>query len=200
MNTVAVIVPSRDMVHADFAFALANLTVWSTLSDIRLIFINPKCSVVKGRNEGVRLALDTDATHFLFIDSDQTFPHWALVDLLNHKKRIIGVASTNRIKPVNWTARVNGQPIVIGADWWKDPIYVDTNGFSFMLIEREVFDPALFPWFRCGYDAEGKFFSEDEYFCKTAKDRGNPILVDPILSHKIGHLGTKTYTHEDIEP
>ena len=70
---VAICFPSSDMVHADFALALAGLC--NATQPIETPVVNNKSSIVAmARNNGVKCAQDMGADFILFLDSDMTFP------------------------------------------------------------------------------------------------------------------------------
>lgn len=187
MKKIAIITPSPDLVHADFAACLARLVAISTMNGFEVMFINPRFSTVgKARWDGVRKALDAGAEKILFIDSDQTFPAEGLIRLAATGKKIIGGISTTRVEPIEFTARINGKRYDMAK--WKGLHRVGSNGFSFFLIDREVFSKVEEPWFGAG---DKWYANEDEQFCHEAKRKGYTIWVDADL--RIGHLGVKEY-------
>ena len=64
---VAIITPSTDMVHADYAACLAKLIATSASCNIELCFINPKAVVQVARWHGVKTAVNISADKVLFI-------------------------------------------------------------------------------------------------------------------------------------
>lgn len=190
---IAIVVPSGDMVHAEFAFSLIRLTqyTYQMRGDIEFCVINSKSSLVqKGRWQGVKQALSVGADKILFIDSDQTFPHDALTQLLKSDMQIVGATCCKRVEPHEWTAKVDGRTLSKSA---VGLIEVDTNGFPFCLIDTQVFrDIPEDLWFQVHVN-KGKWMSEDESFCIQAAIRGYPIVVDADLSKQIGHIGTKIF-------
>src|ERR1700743_899829 len=98
LPSVAIAVPSGDMVHADFARAYAELCMAS--AKLRLHLITVKSSIVaEARNNGVELARRRGADFLLFLDSDMLFPPTALFRLLLHRKDIVGATYAKRVAP-----------------------------------------------------------------------------------------------------
>ena len=95
---VAICFPSMDMVHADFALALAGLC--NSTAPIETPLINNKSSIVAiARNDGVRKAQEFGADYILFLDSDMIFPRTTLHRLLLHRKDIVGATYSKRVRP-----------------------------------------------------------------------------------------------------
>src|SRR6201992_3089368 len=98
LPSVAIAVPSGDMVHADFARAYAELCMASAKLPLHLITV--KSSIVaEARNNGVELAKNCGANYLLFLDSARLSPPTALFRLLLHRKDIVGATYTKRVPP-----------------------------------------------------------------------------------------------------
>lgn len=189
---IAIIIPSGDMVHTDFAMCLTRLVATTFSAGIEAFIINPRSSLVqKGRWNGVRQALAHDADKILFIDSDQTFPDNALIRLLSHDKKFIGATYRLRNNKIEYTARgENGERI--NMSHYTGLRQVASNGLGFSLIDAEVFKKIDEPWFNVSFD-DGQWISEDESFCHAATAAGYYIEVDAVLTKEIGHIGIKNY-------
>lgn len=194
---VAIVTPSNDMVHADYAFCLAQLVAHSSRAGVELALINPRSSLVqKGRWQGVKDALAAGASHILFIDSDQTFPANALLRLLAHKKPFVGAAPVTRREPIRGTAlsNTNARHDFKGMTGLHE---VKAMGLGFCLVETGVFtDIPADLWFSVQLDG-GRWVSEDENLCQRVRLRSNKILVDADLTQEVGHIGTRVYYPED---
>jgi hypothetical protein len=95
---VAICFPSGDMVHADFALALAGLC--NSTAPLDTPIVNNKSSIVAiARNNGVQRAQELNADFILFLDSDMIFPRSTLHQLLAHNKDIVGATYTKRVPP-----------------------------------------------------------------------------------------------------
>lgn len=190
---IAIVIPSGDMVHTDFAMSLTNLVAHS-IKSCEVTIINPRSSMIpKGRWDGVKQALSIGADYILFIDSDQTFPPHALMHLLQRNRPIIGATCLTRREPIEYTARdAEGSRIDFSNLTGVHP--VTSNGFPFCLINAKVFQRIPEPWFAIGYNPNtGKWVSEDEYFCHQVAAKGYTVYVDADLTKQIGHLGVYEY-------
>ena len=203
---VALVLPTGDLVHTDFAMSLVNLCVHTVASGVSFVIANSRSSsIVKSRNIGVEAALAVPGvTHLCFIDSDQIFPAFTLQTLLAHDKDIISVASVCRQFPVRFTAK-DADDHDIDFCNLDGLLPVKSNGFSFMLIKREVFEKMKFPWFQSHYTInpgkpaeEREFVSEDEFFCEGAYAYGYEVLIDCGLTHHIRHVGQYRFGPSDI--
>ena len=95
---VAICFPSTDMVHADFALALAGLC--NASAPVETPIVNNKSSIVAiARNNGVERAQELGADFVLFLDSDMVFPRTTLHRLLLTGKDIVGATYAKRVPP-----------------------------------------------------------------------------------------------------
>jgi len=183
---VAICFPSADMVHADFALALAGLC--NATPPLETPIVNNKSSIVAAaRNDGVRRARELGCDHILFLDSDMTFPRTTLHRLLVHREAIVGATYVKRVPPF----------ALLGAALESHPT-TDARGLTEMrriptgclLIRLSVFDALAKPYFRYVTDeAGGEIVGEDYVFCDCARAAGFRIWCDAALSLEIGHLG-----------
>lgn len=190
---VAVSVPSGDTVHTGFAYDLARM-VGATAAqrrdiEIRLHFLRGTV-LNSSRTELVKMALEQDCTHILFLDSDMTFPKDTLVRLLAHREPVAAVNYTKRRAPHD--------PVAVGLDGralYVEPgengtVPVATVGMGAMLVDLDVFKRLPQPWFLTPYLADaGVFVSEDVYFCTLVREHGLTPLVDNALSREVAHIG-----------
>jgi glycosyltransferase involved in cell wall biosynthesis len=187
---VAICFPSADMVHADFAMALAGLCNSTPPLDTPLV--NVKSSIVAiARNDGVKRAREMAADFVLFLDSDMTFPRTTLHRLLAHRKDIVGATYTRRVPPFS----------ILGAALESEPT-CDAEGLTEMrhlptgclLIRMAVFEALSEPYFRYLHDeSNGAILGEDYVFCDRARHAGFRLWCDTRLSQEIGHIGQSIY-------
>jgi hypothetical protein len=183
---VAICFPSADMVHADFALALAGLC--NTTPPLETPIVNNKSSIVAAaRNDGVRRARELGCDHLLFLDSDMTFPRTTLHRLLVHREPIVGATYVKRVPPF----------ALLGSALEPHPT-ADARGLTEMrriptgclLIRMSVFDALAKPYFRYITDETGgEIVGEDYVFCDRAREAGFRIWCDAALSLEITHLG-----------
>lgn len=183
---VAICFPSGDMVHADFALALAGLCNSTPLLDTPIV--NTKSSIVAmARNQAVAEARRHAVEYVLFLDSDMVFPRTTLHRLLRHGKDIVGATYKKRVEPYS----------ILGSALEKTPT-CNENGLTEMrhlptgclLIRMAVFEMLPPPYFRFLNDeSAGVICGEDYVFCDRAREAGFRIWCDTTLSQDIGHIG-----------
>lgn len=187
--------------------------------------------VTRARNRMVRIFLDSDATHLMFIDADIEFNPFDVFRLLLHKKPV--VCAEYPMKGVHFENLV-GQPIVsveqarelatryvTNFDGENDPraggqqvktedglIAVKDAGTGFMLIERSVIeqmierydiayesdDPYMPGEWQAIFDTgivDGRYLSEDYWFCRRWQETGGTIWLDPQVV--LNHIGSFTF-------
>jgi len=150
------------------------------------------------------MALQKDATHVCFIDTDMKFRSLMLHQLLAHDKPVVGVASRKKKYPKEYTIKVvePAKPRRINDDELPSvpfnkidghPILVGTG---IMLIDLRKVNPVLGrPWFKFNsyWDNEDNigYEGEDDYFCRKVLDAGLDIWCDPTVYVK--HIGDAEY-------
>ncbi len=120
-------------------------------------------------------ALKTDASHFLFVDSDMSWPRDALHRLMDADKDIVGTNAVIRRSPYRSTVVKDGA--LIGKS--SGLVSVDRVGAGLLLIKRHVFEVLPKPWFYNEWLPELEDVGgEDYYFCNKARSHGFSIWVD----------------------
>jgi len=187
VTTVAIAIPSGDMVHADFAIRLATMCL---NPGARTCIINAKSSLVAlGRNQCAEAAKLAGATHMLFLDSDMVFPIDTMMRLLKHNKDIVGAVYSQRAAPFH----------PLGITFEGEHMHV-TQGLKrmriiptgCMMIKMSVFDKLPKPWFTTKIEGE-KIMGEDYYFCEQVQKAGLEVWCDGDLSREVGHIGQRVY-------
>ena len=183
---IAIAYPSGDMVHADFALALAGLCL--SMHPLETTVINTKSSIVaEARNMAVQRAREAEAQYLLFLDSDMIFPQSALHRLLLHQKDVVGAVYTKRVAPYDLLGTVLPNTVPPGDDGLVEMLRLPTGC---LLIKMSVFDVLPQPWFRFLVDEEnGSLLGEDYAFCDMARMAGFKLWADFSLSQEIGHIG-----------
>jgi glycosyltransferase involved in cell wall biosynthesis len=187
---VAICFPSMDMVHADFALALAGLC--NSTAPIDTPLINNKSSIVAiARNNGVHKAQEFGADYILFLDSDMIFPRTTLHRLLFHQKDIVGATYSKRVQPFP----------ALGAALEPNPAFDEQGLFEMrrlpagcLLVKMSVFSALTEPYFRFLHDeSTGEIQGEDYVFCDRARAAGFRIWCDSLLSFELGHIGQSVF-------
>lgn len=188
-------VPSHDMLHANFAMALAQMTFRiGAIRPVRIGIINVKGSVVHHqRNKIVAEAQRLGASKLLFLDSDMSFPMVTLERLLLSDKAIIGATYAQRTGGHKNLAKPKGNERHDNAN---GVVQVDALPTGVLLIDMKVFDSLKRPYFRFEYTEEDVAAGtppsergEDYEFCRRAREAGIPVWCDVELSWEIIHWG-----------
>lgn len=181
--------PTRDTLTAGYVLDLIGLLKYSPEAELGLAI---GTLIPSNRITLVRAAIQNNASHILFIDSDMRFPNDTLEKLLSHNKDIIGANCRQRTQDA-WTATKNLEFI---SSYNKTGLEeVDTIGMGVTLIDMNVFTSSFRkikePWFQTPYHTlDKKLVGEDVYFCTIAKENGFKIWVDHDLSQDVKHIST----------
>lgn len=209
--SVLIGIPSNGDWKADFGMSLAGLVAYSAtplhdggrIEQLRLW--NAKGSILpRGRTTLVKQALEMDASHILFLDSDMVFPAQTLHRLIRAGKAVIGCNCPTKMLPSSPTARMKGATLA-GDPLFSCPDDVDIKrvwrvGTGVMLIQTRVFRTIPQPWFPIEWVEELQDYrGEDWAFCEKLDEAGIPIYVDMGLSRVIGHVGDLRYEHRHVE-
>lgn len=187
---VAICFPSGDMVHADFALALAGLCAEDNGAATPII--NAKSSIVaEARNRCVELAREHRADHLLFLDSDMVFPRTTLRRLLAHERDIVGATYPKRVAPhPPLGAVLEGGRIEAGGR----RVEMRHLPTGCLLVRMSVFEALGAPAFRFSVDpGTGSIVGEDYDFCDRARTAGYAVWCDPELSLELGHIGQSVF-------
>ncbi len=138
----------------------------------------------RARNHLAQQMLDhpMKATHLFFLDSDIVPEPDTLTRLLAHKRPIVSGVYRRRLFPHEPMAFVKKKnelsPIALRKGGGM--VSVDYVGGGCLLIERKVFEKLKSPWFLNEWK-EGRYLSEDFYFCEKAREVGFKIEVDTSI-------------------
>lgn len=191
---IAVLLPSQDTVSVGFAYDLARLfgsNSGLTIFNVRGTYIPQQRATL------VNAALDADATHCLWIDSDMRFPPDALRRLLEHRLPIVATNYPTRRVPILPTAEHKEFGSLFTNPEDAGLIEVSHCGMGFMLVESEVFRAIGEPYFALGFNPTTKIYAgEDVYFCDKARKHGYKVMIDQGLSQEIRHVGEMEYRNE----
>lgn len=192
-------VPSGDHWHADMALAFTNMVLYLQKEGVEFVYYNVRSSILPdSRNKLALLALEVEATHLLFIDSDMTFPRDTALRLLKHPVDIVAANCVTRSRPANTTARIDGKPYYpTSASGLKEVHFIGTG---IMMIKTEVFKNLEMPYFMNKWsDEREQVVGEDWYFIEKAREKGFKVFIDDELSWQIRHLGIYPYGFDDVD-
>ncbi len=146
-------------------------------------------SIVQQRNDLVKRGLQTNATHFVFVDWDVIPPVDAIQILHRHDKDIVG--------GVYYSKDEFDKPMILKKKdkyefyQGKGLEKVDVLSAGLTLVKREVYEKIEFPWY-C-HDTFKQ--TEDIYFCEKAKEAGYEVWADFDLI--ADHVGV--FSNRDIK-
>lgn len=201
MTKIAICVPARDTVHTGFALSLSNLTSHLTSLDIdHVVLFNLGSVIAQQRNTLVQEALDVNATHILWLDSDMHVPSGTATKLLDHKKHIVAAAYSTRVPPYRSVGFVDKNDLSIRFTSSTGLHQVYAVGMGCMLVDAIVYDYIGKPWHYHYYNKDiDNLSGEDIYFCDAANSAGFEVYIDADLSHQIAHYGTRSFKLEDTQ-
>lgn len=150
------------------------------------------------RNDLVKEAIETDCTHIIMMDTDQTYPQDTIIKLLQHQLPIVYGMVFRRYVPFDpILLRVDQEfndiqrLIKVPEEEWKNNnlVKVDATGCGCMLAETSIFFDLKYPWFRMVREnprLNRRRMGEDIFFClKRLKPAGYEVWVDTKIG--IGH-------------
>lgn len=213
---VAICVPSGDMVHADFAMALAAMAYRCSafvqdgrqFSAIPIAMVNTKGSlIVNSRNKLVEEARNLGVDYILFIDSDIVVHPFTLRRLLEHDKDIVGATYIQREEPHRLLGKaldgrmldeaIQGQPLDT-----TSLMEVGSLPAGCLLVKMSVFDKIAGtlqgPCFETPviHEDDGSWWIEGEDYnlCGKARYLGFSVFLDWATSFALGHVGQRVNT------
>lgn len=199
---VIICIPSGDEVKTDFMFSLISMLDQCTHAGISFDIRNRRVSNIANSREWLAEGALTvsGAQHILWIDSDMTFPPWALKRLLDLKQPIVSATYSTRQRPFRPVAHTS-QEGDLGDLNQDELIEAESTGLGFMLMERKVLEEMEQPRFPIEWDTVAEHhLGEDNGFCSKAREMGYKIMIDPVLSRHIGHIGSYVYRLTEKSP
>lgn len=189
--------PTLASVPASFAFDLAQLYAFTRehgpWTSVTMGFIQATYVHV-GRETVLAGAIERQATHVLWLDTDMAFPADTAVRLAKHNRPIVACNCVMRDPRLLCTAVKDGQRVETAASS-SGLERVDTVGPAVMLMRTDVVFGLARPWFEHGRNASGGDIGEDVMFCRRLTEAGHSIYIDHDLSKEIGHIGQFTFRH-----
>jgi hypothetical protein len=65
-------------------------------------------------------------------------------------------------------------------------------------MDISIFDKIELPYFETPWIPSGTYATTDAYLAEKVRNAGIPIYVDHDLSQKIGHVGGKVYSTQEV--
>ena len=197
---VAICVPVRDIVTAAFSYSLAMLLKKCGETGLKTsLHMVMGSEIASQRQQLATVALETDCTHILWLDSDMKFSSDVLEKLLSANKDIVACNYSTRVPPY--------LPVAFTSDIDMDMRLTEKTGIhtvcavglGCMLVKRKVFDQMALPYFGVSWNEDYTgLVGEDLFFCQKARGLGFNINIDCDLSQEISHIGTTAFKLEGI--
>lgn len=190
---LSILVPTRDMVHSQFAFSLTQLIKTTSEAGIdTYVFFDSSTILLNQREKLIEQAKEMKSDYVLWLDSDMVFPSTTALRLLNHKKDIVGCNYMKRSLPLKTVAYTD----VTDWDSWvpltpqDDLVKVEGVGMGCLLMKTSVFKKLEKPYFEFVYKKDTKdWYGEDFNLLEKLRNQGHDVFIDTVLSMDIKHLG-----------
>lgn len=188
---LGICIPARDQVHTGFARSLCHLTNRLTTNSVDFeLHIVCSSVIAESRTALAKEALERDASHLLWLDSDMHFPPSVFETLLSHNKDIVAGQYSTRYSPYQTVAFTDPNNIQKRLNENNGLHKVWAVGMGCMLVNADVYNNLPKPWFDHEYNKQLDTFSgEDIYFCNQAMHHGYEVWIDAGI--KLAHYGTK---------
>jgi hypothetical protein len=198
---LAILVPTRDTVHSQFAYCLAQLI--KTTSEVGIdtyLFFDSSTILLNQREKLIENAKDIKCDYVLWLDSDMMFPSTTALRLLAHNKDIVACNYLKRSKPLKTVAYTD----LTNWDSWlplepkDDLVKVEGVGMGCMLMKTEIFDSLQKPYFEFTYKGDTQdWYGEDFMLLTKLRLNSFNVYIDTILSMDIKHLGIYAFGNND---
>ena len=190
---LSILVPTRDMVHSQFAFSLTQLVKTTSEAGIdTYVFFDSSTILLNQREKLIEQAKEIKSDYVLWLDSDMVFPSTTALRLLNHKKDIVGCNYMKRSLPLKTVAYTD----VTDWDTWvpltpqNELVKVEGVGMGCLLMKTSIFKKLEKPYFEFVYKEKTKdWYGEDFNLLEKLRNQKYEVFIDTVLSMDIKHLG-----------
>ena len=167
---LAILVPTRDTVHSQFAYCLAQLIKTTSEAGIdTYLFFDSSTILLNQREKLIENAKDIKCDYVLWLDSDMMFPSTTALRLLAHNKDIVACNYMKRSKPLKTVAYTD----LRNWDSWlplepkDDLIKVEGVGMGCMLMKTEIFNSLQKPYFEFTYKGDTQDWYGEDFMLLT---------------------------------
>jgi len=194
---LAILVPTRDMVHTHFAYSLTQLV--KTTSEVGIdtyLYFDSSTILLNQREKLIDEAIKMEADYVLWLDSDMMFPSNVVLKLLAHNKDIVACNYMKRSLPMKTVAYtdLNDWDSWVPMEPQEELVKVKGIGMGCILMKTEVFRKLEKPYFEFRFKEDTKdWFGEDFILQDKIQKVGYEIFVDTMLSMEIKHVGIYAY-------
>jgi len=190
---LSILVPTRDMVHSNFAFSLSQLIKTAEQQGIETyLFFDSSTILLNQRERLIKSAMEVDSDYVLWLDSDMSFPSTTIIRLLSHNKDIVACNYLKRSKPVKPVAYLdtNDWESYLPMDHKDELVEVMAVGMGCVLMKTNIFTDLTKPYFEFRYKEDtDDWYGEDFILFDKLKSKGHKIFIDTLLSREIKHIG-----------
>lgn len=192
MQSVFIAVPYHKVTDPEAEFCRDALRLYCLKNGINIKtpgLPEMNASLSFNRNRLVWLALQSGATHLLFIDDDMVYPDDSLARLLQWDKDIVCAVASQRREGGKMCGKFaqNAKPE-------NGLIEMDYVGGAFILVKTELFKKISSPVYYQNYDPVLNEVTDEDYtFSEIAKSHGYKIWADISLSKQMGHIGKQVF-------
>ena len=152
----------------------------------------------------VKRARSIEATHLLFVDTDQTYPANTLHRMIKWDKDVVACNIATKQIPAQPTARyydpanlASGRRVYNQRGKGLDKVW--RVGTGVMLIKMKVFDiTGLNVWQWPWKEETQSYQGEDWSFVEACERHGIDVYVDHDLSEEVVHWGPYGYNHDVV--
>lgn len=194
---LAIAVPTKDMVHSEFAFSLSQLIKTTENAGIETyLFFNSSTILLTQREKLTMMSIEVNSDYILWLDSDMTFPSTTALRLLSHNLDIVGCNYKKRSIPQNPVAyrKLNDWESYVSLNEKEPLVEVEGVGMGCLLTKTKLFYDLNKPYFNFTYNHRSDdWLGEDFNLQKKFRDHGHKIFIDTVLSREISHLGIYKY-------
>ena len=190
---LAILVPTRDMVHTHFAYSLTQLV--KTTSEVGIdtyLYFDSSTILLNQREKLIDEAIKMEADYVLWLDSDMMFPSNVVLKLLTHNKDIVACNYMKRSLPMKTVAYtdLNDWDSWVPMEPQEELVKVKGIGMGCILMKTDVFKKLEKPYFEFRFKEDTKdWFGEDFILQDKIQKVGYEIFVDTMLSMEIKHVG-----------
>lgn len=173
-------------------------------------YLNGDSLVSRARNKIAERFLASECEYLMFIDNDILFQPEDIAMLRSYERDIVGGTYLKKTLPY--------QPVAnsyLGTCEQSGLYEMAEIGTGFMMIKRSTFEKIIelhgeslsyrpendeskgvyYDFFRVGVNDDGRYLSEDYFFCELARKCGLKVWLDPAILVK--HKGHATYPFDD---
>lgn len=198
---IYVCVPAKDMMHSHFAYCLQELVKHHATIGLETHVEFQLGTLIGTQREALTMtALNNDATHIMWLDSDMMFPFNVCERLLMHDLPFVACNYSTRAMPFksvayeelfNWDSHIPSSTSGL--------VKVAGIGMGCVLVNTEVFDDIGKPYYPITYTpSSDDYLGEDMNFCMKLEEAGFDLIVDADLSKFIYHIGMTAFSINNL--